>query len=68
MEDAPPANPRSLGLLLAGLLANLALIGPLGFTVAATVQFVLVAAAFGSGAGCATRHRLRGGARRWSCS
>lgn len=48
MQDAPPANPRALGLMLAGLLANLALIGPFGFTVAASAQFVLVAAAFGS--------------------
>ncbi len=48
LHDAPPINWRSLGLLLAGLLANLALIVPFGFTVAATVQFVLVAAAFGS--------------------
>lgn len=42
------SNLRALGLLLAGLLANLALIGPFGFTVAASAQFVLVAAAFGS--------------------
>jgi putative tricarboxylic transport membrane protein len=48
LAGAPPANPRALGLLLAGLLANLVLIGPFGFTVAATVQFVLAAAAFGS--------------------
>ena len=48
LQDAPPANLRALGLLLAGLLANLALIGPFGFTVAATAQFALVAAAFGS--------------------
>jgi putative tricarboxylic transport membrane protein len=48
LADAPPLNARALGLLLAGLLANLALIGPFGFTVAATAQFVLVAAAFGS--------------------
>jgi len=48
VAEAPPANPRALGLLLAGLLANLALIGPFGFTVAATAQFVLTAAAFGS--------------------
>ena len=48
LQDAPPVNLRALGLLLAGLLANLALIGPFGFTVAATVQFALVAAAFGS--------------------
>ena len=48
LQGAPPANLRALGLLLAGLLANLALIGPFGFTVAATAQFALVAAAFGS--------------------
>ncbi|WP_372622901.1 tripartite tricarboxylate transporter TctB family protein [Falsiroseomonas sp.] len=48
VAEAPPAIPRSLGLLLAGLLANLVLIGPLGFTIAASAQFVLVAAAFGS--------------------
>jgi putative tricarboxylic transport membrane protein len=48
MRDAPPANLRALGLLGAGLLANLALIGPFGFSVAATAQFVLAAAAFGS--------------------
>ncbi|WP_137123812.1 tripartite tricarboxylate transporter TctB family protein [Roseomonas sp. HF4] len=48
LQDAAPANRRALGLMLAGLLANLALIGPFGFTVAASAQFVLVAAAFGS--------------------
>jgi putative tricarboxylic transport membrane protein len=48
VAEAPPADLRALGLLLAGLLANLVLIGPLGFTLAATVQFALVAAAFGS--------------------
>ncbi len=48
VRNAPPPNPRALGLLLAGLLANLVLIGPFGFTVAATAQFVLAAAAFGS--------------------
>lgn len=48
VEAAPPANRKALGLLLAGLAANLVLIGPLGFSIAATVQFVLVAAAFGS--------------------
>ena len=48
LESAPGVNWRSLGLLMAGLLANLALIGPFGFTVAATAQFALVAAAFGS--------------------
>ena len=47
-REAPPANWRAFGLMLAGLAANLALIGPFGFSVAATAQFVLVAAAFGS--------------------
>lgn len=45
--EAPP-NLRALALMAAGLAANLALIGPLGFSIAATAQFVLVAAAFGS--------------------
>jgi putative tricarboxylic transport membrane protein len=48
LQDASPFNPGALGLLLAGLLANLALIDAFGFTIAATAQFVLVAAAFGS--------------------
>ena len=48
VQEAPPTNWRSLGLLLAGLAANLVLIGPLGFSIAASAQFVLVAAAFGS--------------------
>ncbi|PHK94865.1 hypothetical protein CR162_11175 [Pseudoroseomonas rhizosphaerae] len=53
VTEAAPANLRALGLLGAGLLANLVLIGTLGFVFAATAQFVLVAAAFGS------RHMLR---------
>lgn len=48
VQQAPPANWRALTLTGAGLVANLALIGPLGFSIAATAQFVLVAAAFGS--------------------
>ncbi|MDN3566154.1 tripartite tricarboxylate transporter TctB family protein [Paeniroseomonas aquatica] len=48
VQEAPPTNWRALGLLLAGLATNLVLIGPFGFSAAATVQFVLVAAAFGS--------------------
>ena len=49
LEDADaPVNLRALALLGAGLLANLALISFLGFSLAATAQFVLVAAAFGS--------------------
>jgi putative tricarboxylic transport membrane protein len=48
LQGAGPPNFRALGLLFAALLANLVLIVPFGFTVAATVQFPLVAAAFGS--------------------
>ena len=48
LQDGTPFNLASLGLLLAGLLVNVALIVPFGFTVAATAQFPLVAAAFGS--------------------
>ncbi|MDB5369508.1 MAG: tripartite tricarboxylate transporter TctB family protein [Roseomonas sp.] len=48
VRDAPPTNWRALGLVGAGLVANLALIDWLGFVFAATVQFVLVAAGFGS--------------------
>ncbi len=48
MQDGAPFNLPALGLLLAGLLVNMALIVPFGFTVAATAQFPLVAAAFGS--------------------
>ncbi len=48
VQDAAPTNWRALVLLGAGLLANVALIGPQGFCLAASVQFVLVAAAFGS--------------------
>jgi putative tricarboxylic transport membrane protein len=47
-DPPPPTNWRALGLMGAGLIANLVLIGPLGFSLAATAQFVLVAAAFGS--------------------
>ena len=39
---------RALLLLGAGLLANIVLIGPLGFTVASTILFALTARAFGS--------------------
>lgn len=47
-DDPPPTNWRAVTLMLAGLAANLALIAPFGFALAASVQFVLVAAAFGS--------------------
>jgi putative tricarboxylic transport membrane protein len=48
LAGAGPPNRKALGLLAAGLAANLILIGPAGFSIAATAQFVLVAAAFGS--------------------
>ncbi len=48
VASAGPPNLHALGLVGAGLMANLALIGALGFTLAASAQFVLVAAAFGS--------------------
>lgn len=48
VRDAPPTNWRALGLVGAGLVANLVLIDTLGFVFAATAQFVLVAAGFGS--------------------
>jgi putative tricarboxylic transport membrane protein len=48
VREAPPTNWRAITLVLAGLLVNLALIGPFGFSLAATAQFVLVAAGFGS--------------------
>jgi len=47
LNDAP-VNRRAIALMMASLLANLVLIVPFGFTIAATAQFVLVAAAFGS--------------------
>jgi putative tricarboxylic transport membrane protein len=53
VQAAPPTNWRALAILGAGLVANLVLIEWLGFVIAATVQFVLVSAAFGS------RHPLR---------
>lgn len=39
---------RALALLVAGLVANIALIGWAGFTVASTIMFTLTARAFGS--------------------
>ncbi len=47
-DEAPPVNARAALLMAAGLGANLLLIGFAGFAIAATAQFVLVAAAFGS--------------------
>lgn len=46
--EAGPPNRRALAWMAAGLGANLVLIGPLGFSLAAALQFVLVARAFGS--------------------
>ncbi len=46
--NAPATNWRALLLMVASIKANLALIGWLGFSAAASAQFVLVAAAFGS--------------------
>ncbi|MCK8784115.1 tripartite tricarboxylate transporter TctB family protein [Roseomonas sp. NAR14] len=48
VREAPPPNRRAFAWLLAGLAVNLLLIDRLGFVVAATGQFVLVARAFGS--------------------
>ena len=48
VAEAGPPNGRALLLMVAGLGANLVLIGPCGFSIAAAAQFVLVAAAFGS--------------------
>ncbi|WP_338148219.1 tripartite tricarboxylate transporter TctB family protein [Neoroseomonas eburnea] len=48
VAEAGPKNPRALGWLGGGLLLNLLLIGPLGFSLSAAVQFVCTARAFGS--------------------
>ena len=47
-EKATPPDLRALLLLGSGCLANLLLIGPLGFTVASMILFALTARAFGS--------------------
>jgi len=39
---------KAVGFVIAGLLANVALIGPLGFTAASTILYVLVTYGFGS--------------------
>jgi hypothetical protein len=52
-EKETPTDFRSLAFVAAGLVANLVLIGPLGFTAASVVMFVLVCYGFGS------RHPLR---------
>jgi putative tricarboxylic transport membrane protein len=52
-EKETPTDWRALGFVAAGLIANVLLIQPLGFTAAAVVMFVLVCHGFGS------RHPLR---------
>jgi Tripartite tricarboxylate transporter TctB family. len=52
-EKTVPNDWRAIGFVVAGLIANLVLIGPLGFTIASVAMFVLVAHGFGS------RHPLR---------
>jgi hypothetical protein len=47
-EKDIPLDRRALAFVGAGLLANVALIGTLGFTIASTVMFTLIAAGFGS--------------------
>ncbi|MCL6707785.1 tripartite tricarboxylate transporter TctB family protein [Pseudomonas sp. R2.Fl] len=47
-EKAVPNDWRSIGFVVAGLVANIVLIGPLGFTIASVAMFVLVAHGFGS--------------------
>jgi putative tricarboxylic transport membrane protein len=47
-EKHVPIDRRALALIIAGLIANVALIDALGFTLASTVMFVLVARGFGS--------------------
>ncbi|RAZ92095.1 tripartite tricarboxylate transporter TctB family protein [Mesorhizobium hawassense] len=52
-EKETPTDWKAMGLVAAGLVANLALIQPLGFTAASVIMFVLVCFGFGS------RHPLR---------
>lgn len=47
-EKDVPMDWRALGAVCAGLAANVALIGPLGFTLASAVMFTLIAWGFGS--------------------
>lgn len=47
-EKDVPLDWRALGATGAGMAANVALIGPLGFTLASTVMFTLIAWGFGS--------------------
>lgn len=52
-EKETPTDWRAMGFVAAGLVANVLLIQPLGFTAASVVMFVLVCFGFGS------RHPLR---------
>lgn len=47
-EKDTPSDWKSMGFVVAGLIANLALIRPLGFTAASVIMFVLVCHGFGS--------------------
>jgi putative tricarboxylic transport membrane protein len=47
-EKEVPVDWRALGVTFAGMIANAVLIGPLGFTLASTVMFTLIAWGFGS--------------------
>lgn len=47
-EADVPVDWRAVGFVAAGLVANVALIGPLGFTAASVLMFVLIAHGFGS--------------------
>ncbi len=47
-EKDTPADWKAMGFVAAGLIANVALIRPLGFTFASVVMFVLVTFGFGS--------------------
>ena len=47
-EKDTPSDWKSMGFVIAGLIANLALIKPLGFTTASVIMFVLVCYGFGS--------------------
>ena len=52
-EKETPTDWKAMGFVVAGLVANLVLIQPLGFTAASVAMFVLVCYGFGS------RHTLR---------
>jgi putative tricarboxylic transport membrane protein len=47
-EKEVPLDWRAMAFVGAGLVANVVLIGPLGFTIASTVMFTLIAWGFGS--------------------